>query len=84
MPNFLNAGWWMKRAFQGFVTILGILLFLALATHTPFGPLLFLGGAIYIAYRIWGSQSTAALRPPQRSTRGAERTPVLPGGEFHQ
>lgn len=78
--NFMNADWWMKLAFRHAVTILGILLFVSLAAHAPFGPLLILGAFAYIAFRIWTVGPARTTRRPQRNTAGAERTPVLPGG----
>ena len=77
--NLLDAGWWIKLAFRNFVVILGIMLFVSLAVHAPFGPLLFLGAIGYIAFRIWTMRPQRTIRPRQRNTAGAERTPVLPG-----
>ena len=79
-PDFLNADFWIKRAFRNFVAILCILLFVSLAAHAPFGPFLVLGAFAYIAFRIWTVTPARTNRPRQRSTAGAERTPVLPGG----
>ncbi len=77
--DMLNADWWIKRAFRNFVVILGILLFVSLAVHAPFGPLLFLGAFAYVAYRVWTVRPERTARSRQRNTAGAERTPVLPG-----
>ena len=81
--NLLNPDWWIRLAFRNFVAILGILLFVSLAVHTPLGPFLFLGAFFYIAFRIWTVWPERTARRPQRNTAGAERTPVLPG-EAHQ
>ncbi len=68
----------VELAFRGFVLILGILLLPALAALVPFGPLLVLGAASYFAWRI---RQASPQRPRrERSTSGAERTPVLRGG----
>jgi hypothetical protein len=79
MKDLLNADRWIKIAFRNFVAILGILLFVSLAVHTPFGPLLVLGAFSYIAYRIWTVRPERAARSRQRNSSGAERTPVMPG-----
>ena len=79
ISDMLNADRWIKLAFRNFVVILGILLFVSLAVHTPFGPFLFLGAFLYFAYRIWTVRPERTARSRQRSTAGAERTPVLPG-----
>jgi hypothetical protein len=81
--DMLNADWWIKRAFRNCAAILCILLFVSLAIHAPFGPLLFLGAFCLVAYRIWTVRPERAARSRQRNTAGAERTPVLPG-EAHQ
>jgi hypothetical protein len=78
-PDMLNPDWWIKRAFRNFVLILCILLFVSLAAHAPFGPLLFLGAFAYFAFRIWTVRPERATKSRQRNTAGAERTPVLPG-----
>ena len=83
ISDLLNADRWIKLAFRNFVVILGILLFVSLAAHEPFGPFLFLGAFCYIAFRIWTVWPERTTRRPQRNTAGAERTPVLPG-EAHQ
>ena len=77
--DMLNADRWIKLAFRNFVVILCILLFVSLAAHTSFGPLLVLGAFAYIAYRIWTVRPERSSRRQQRNTAGAERTPVLPG-----
>jgi hypothetical protein len=77
--DFLNADRWIKLAFRNFAAILCILLFASLGVHAPFGPLLFLGAFLYIAYRIWTVRPARATRPLQRNSAGSERTPVLPG-----
>jgi hypothetical protein len=81
--DMLNADWWIKRAFRNFVAILGILLFVSLALHAPFGTFLVVGAFCFVAYRIWTVRPERAARSRQRNTAGAERTPVLPG-EAHQ
>jgi len=78
-PDFLKPDWGMKLALRHGAAILGILLFVALVVHTPFGPLLFLGAICYGAYHIWTGRPTRTARPRQRNSGGAERTPVLPG-----
>ena len=83
ISDVLNADRWIKLAFRNAVTILCILLFVSLAAHAPFGPLLILGAFAYIAFRIWTVRPERITRPRQRNTAGAERTPVLPG-EAHQ
>ena len=79
ISDMLNADRWIKLAFRDFVAILGILLFVSLAAHTPFGPFLVLGAFCLVAYRIWTVRPERAARSRQRNTAGAERTPVLPG-----
>ena len=83
MSDVLNPDWWIKRAFRNFVAIIAILLFVSLAAHAPFGPLLVLGVFCYIIYRIWTVLPERTNTRRQRNTAGAERTPVLPG-EAHQ
>jgi hypothetical protein len=83
MSNFLNPDWWIKLAFRNFVVILCILLFVSLAAHAPFGPFLVLGVFAYIAFRIRTAGPARTIRRAQRSTAGADRTPVLPG-EAHR
>jgi hypothetical protein len=78
-PDFLNADFWIKRAFRNFIGILCILLFVSLAAHAPFGPFLVLGAFCYIIYRIWTAWPERSSRRQQRNTAGSERTPVLPG-----
>jgi hypothetical protein len=73
ISDTLNADRWIKLAFRNFVVILCILLFVSLAAHASFGPFLVLGAFAYIALRIW------TVVRPERTTAGAERTPVLPG-----
>jgi hypothetical protein len=78
-PDFLNADFWIKRAFRNFVAMLCILLFVSLAAHASFGPFLVLGAFAYVALRIWTVWPQRTVRRPQRNTAGSERTPVLPG-----
>jgi hypothetical protein len=83
-PDFLNADFWIKRALRNVVAILCILLFVSLAVHASFGPLLVLGAFAYIALRIWTVvRPERTTRRKQRNTAGSERTPVLPG-EAHR
>ncbi len=77
--DMLNADWWIKRACRNFVVILGILLFVSLAVHAPFGPLLFFCAFCLVAYRMWSVRPERAARSRPRNTAGAERTPILPG-----
>jgi len=80
ISDLLNADRWIKLAFRNFVAILGVLLFVSLVAHAPFGPLLVLGVFCYIVYRIWTVLPERTNKRRQRNTAGAERTPVLPGG----
>ena len=77
--ELLNADRWIKLALRNFVLILGILLFVSLGVHAPFGPFLVLGAFCYIIYRIWTVRPERTTRPRQRNSAGSERTPVLPG-----
>jgi len=79
MNDLLDARWWIKRAFRGFVAVICVLAVLELAARTPFGSLLIGGLAIYAAYRVFSS-SPQRPKKQQSNTGGAERTPVLPGG----
>lgn len=79
ISDLLNADRWIKLAFRNLVVILGILLFVSLVAHAPFGPLLALGALCLVAFRIRAVRPRSAARPRQRNTASAERTPVLPG-----
>lgn len=79
MNDVFNARAHVRSAFRLFVGLICVLLVLELIARASFGPLLMVGIVVYAAYRIWSAGPKRMQRRP-RSTGGAERIPLTPGG----